>query len=82
MYAIDLRTQRNFEVIGFSFHNNFTFLKDDFVMYNGLGIEVPVTEKILYVLKSIILLTSIKILQTEGLSPHRISNTALLKMLH
>lgn len=24
MYAIDLRTQRNFEVIGFSFHNNFT----------------------------------------------------------
>ena len=46
MYAIDLRTQRNFEVIGFSFHNNFTFLKDDFVMYNGLGIEVPVAEKI------------------------------------
>ena len=46
MYAIDLRTQRNFEVIGFSFHNNFTFLKDDFVMYNGLGVEVPVAEKI------------------------------------
>ncbi|MGN0738550.1 MAG: hypothetical protein ACI4LX_00060 [Treponema sp.] len=45
MYGIDLRTQKDFGFLGFSFHNNLTILKDDVVMYNGLGIEVPFAEK-------------------------------------
>ncbi|MGN0723499.1 MAG: hypothetical protein ACI4LT_05760 [Treponema sp.] len=44
-YGIDLRTQKDFGVLGFGFHNNITILKNDVVMYNGLGIEVPVAEK-------------------------------------
>ncbi|MCR5613650.1 hypothetical protein [Treponema sp.] len=44
--AIELRLEKDFEALAFTFQNNMTFNKDHNVLYNGLGVCVPLAEMV------------------------------------